>query len=125
MSKKSKEIEKQKQRIAKTEKEKRLNIINSYYKCTVCGAWIRYPSRKRHLGKEHNLFPDDIKSYFLNRKAVREEEKEKRIAKVLREEFEKKSCKPVNNFYKCGEKVSGAPLVKIIYNAVGTNRRKH
>lgn len=125
MSKKSKEKEKQKRKITKAANEKRLNIINSCYKCTLCGVWIRYSSRKRHLRKEHNLFPDDVKSYFLNRKAVREEEKEKRIAKVIREEFEKNADRPDNNFYKCGEKVCGAPFVKIIYNAVGTNRRKH
>ena len=78
MSKKSREIEKQKQRISKAEKEKRLNIVNSCCKCTICGAWIKYPSRKRHLRTEHNLFPEDIKSYFLNRKAARAEEREER-----------------------------------------------
>lgn len=125
MSKKTREIEKQKRKISKAENEKRLNIINSCYKCTICGTWIKYPSRKRHLKKEHNLFPEDIKSYFLNRKAAKEEEKEKRIAKVLRDEFERTSGQTDNGFYKCGEKVSGGPFVKIIYNAVGTNRRKH
>ncbi|MCX4335260.1 hypothetical protein [Duncaniella muris] len=125
MSKKSREIEKQKQRISKAEKEKRLNIVNSCCKCTICGAWIKYPSRKRHLRTEHNLFPEDIKSYFLNRKAARAEEREERIAKVIREEFERTSEKTDDGFYKCGEKVAGGPFVRIIYNAVGTNRRKH
>ena len=125
MNKRSREIEKQKRRIEKAEKEKRLGIINSCYKCTICGAWIKYPSRKVHLRREHNLFPEDIKSYFLSRKAVREEEREKRIAKVLREEFGNNSGINDNGYYKCGEKVSGGPFVKIIYNAVGTNRRKH
>ncbi|MDE7421397.1 MAG: hypothetical protein K2N35_14455 [Muribaculaceae bacterium] len=125
MNKRSREIEKQKRRIEKAEKEKRLGIINSCYKCTLCGAWIKYPSRKGHLRREHNLFPEDIKSYFLSRKAVREEEREKRIAKVLREEFGNNSGINDNGYYKCGEKVSGGPFVKIIYNAVGTNRRKH
>lgn len=74
---------------------------------------------------EHNLFPEDIKSYFLNKKAARAEEREERIAKVLKEEFEKTSGKTDSGYYKCGEKVSGGPFVRIIYNAVGTNRRKH
>ena len=125
MSKKSQESEKQKRKNAKAEKEKRLGIINSCYKCTICGAWIRYPARKGHLRREHNLFPEDIKSFFLNRKSVREEEREKRIAKILKEESERVSGRSDNGFYKCGEKVSGGPFVKIIYNAVGTNRRKH
>lgn len=110
MSKKSREIEKQKRKIVKAEKEKRLGIINSCYKCTICGAWIKYPSRKSHLRREHNLFPEDIKSYFLTRKAVKEEEREKRIAKILKEEFERSSGRSDNGFYKCGEKVSGAHL---------------
>lgn len=125
MSKKSREIEKQKRRVLKAEKEKRLNIINSSYRCTLCGAWIKYSSRKGHLRKEHNLYPEDVKSYFLSRKSVRDEEREKRIANILREEFERTSGKSDNDYYKCGEKVSGGPVVKIIYNAVGTNRRKH
>jgi len=125
MSKNSRNIEKQKRKISKAEKEKRLNIVNSCYKCTICGAWIKYLSRKRHLRKEHNLFPEDIKLYFLNRKAVRAEKREERIAKVLKEEFERTSENTDNGYYKCGEKVSGGPFVRIIYNAVGTNRRKH
>lgn len=125
MSKKSREIEKQKRKIAKAEKERRLGIINSCYKCTICGAWIKYPARKGHLRREHNLFPEDIKSYFQTRKAVREEEREKRIAKILKEELERTSGRSDTGFCKCGEKVSGGPYVKIIYNAVGTNRRKH
>ncbi|MDE7444858.1 MAG: hypothetical protein K2N15_04030 [Lachnospiraceae bacterium] len=125
MRKKSREIEKQKKKIANTEKERRLGIINSCYKCTICGVWVRYPARKGHLRKEHNLFPEDIKSYFLTKKAVREEEREKRIAKFLKEELESSPFRSDTGFYKCGEKVSGGPFVKIIYNAVGTNRRRH
>ena len=125
MSKKSREIEQHKRKFTKAEKEKRLGIINSCYKCTICGAWIKYPSRKGHLRREHNLFPEDIRSYFLTRKVAREEEREKRIAKVLKDEFSRTMSKANNGFYKCGEKVSGGPFVKIIYNAVGTNRRKH
>ena len=45
----------QKRRVLKAEKEKHLNIINSSYKCTLCEAWIKYPSRKWHLRKEHNF----------------------------------------------------------------------
>lgn len=126
MSKKSRELEKQKQRIAKAEKEKRLNIINSSYKCTVCGAWINYPSRKRHLRKEHNLSTEDVRSSFLSRSDVKrqqqESDREKRWTKLVKEI----STSPEERgYYVCGEKVSGAPFVRIIYNAVGTNRRKH
>ncbi|MDE6342833.1 MAG: hypothetical protein K2K93_11010 [Muribaculaceae bacterium] len=125
MSKDSGAKERQRRKIAKAEKEIRLRIINSSYKCTICGAWIKYQLRKRHLRREHNLFPDDIKSYFLDRKAVREEKKEERLSEILRAEYERCSGRAVNGHYKCGERVSGAPFVRIIYNAVGTNRRKH
>jgi hypothetical protein len=84
-----------------------------------------YPSRKRHLRTEHYLFPEDIKSYFLNKKAARAEKRAEKIAKVLREEFERTYEKTDDGFYKCGEKVSDAPFVRIIYNAVVTNRSKH
>lgn len=125
MSRKSISKEEQSRKISKAEKEKRLSIINSSYKCTICGEWIKYPSRKRHLRQKHNIFPEEIKSYFLNKKAVREEEKDKRISKILREEYERISERTDSGYYKCGEKISGGPFVKIIYNAVGTNRRKH
>lgn len=139
MSEKSGDKENPKKKLSKAEMKKRLNIINSSYKCTICGSWVKYPSRKRHLRKEHNLCPQDIKSYFLNKKAARDKDKiirekilNKEFRKDLRAEYEKNVAKRESGFtnhdsgfYKCGEKVSGAPFVKIIYNAIGTNRRKH
>lgn len=126
MSNKSKEIEKQQQRIAKANKEKRLNIINSSYKCTICGAWVKYPSRKRHLRIEHNLLTKDIRSFFLSKGDVKRKQKERIQERRWKKYIEEISTPPEERgYYVCGEKVSGGPFVKIIYNAVGTNRRKH
>ncbi|MDE6295547.1 MAG: hypothetical protein K2M03_05720 [Muribaculaceae bacterium] len=81
MKKKTRKEKRQEQKVSNKENEKRLNIINSSYKCTVCGAWIKYQSRKKHLRIKHNLFPEDIKSFFLNKKAVREQKKEEILQK--------------------------------------------
>lgn len=55
--------------------------------------YMWYLSRKRHLRTEHNLFPEDIKSYFLNKRLQEQKKREEKIAKVLREEFERTSEK--------------------------------
>ncbi len=113
----------QKRHRDKTERNIRDHIIKSSYKCSICGEWIHYPSRRSHLRKRHNIIVENPKPYFISKKQIWEEESEKRWKKYCKEELypdlEKKKK------YRCGEKVNGVPFMRIIYTSLESNRRKH
>ncbi len=105
------------------DRKKRENIVNSKYKCSICGELISYYSRRGHLRKFHQIYVEDPNPYFLNKKQIREKEIEKRWKEYCKElsipDTQKKDR------YRCGEKVNGTPFVRVIYTPIESNRRKH
>ncbi len=114
---------KRKQHWRDEERKKREHIVNSKYKCSICGELISYHSRRGHLRIFHRIFVDDPKPYFLSRKQIREKEREKRWEKYCKELSTPNTQRKEG--YRCGEKVNGAPFVKVIYTPIESNRRKH
>lgn len=117
--------ERQKQKLIKAEKERHQRILNSRLCCTLCGEWIQYPHKRKHLAKNHDLVVEDTRIYFKTIKEIRTQKRDEEIGKQMREQYEKNRLIDKSDSYTCGETVSGPPFVRIIYNPVGTNRRKH
>lgn len=127
MSTKKEKLRAEKQRIkaAKIEKVKRQQILQSRWRCNICGEWIKFSSKCKHLQKIHNIIVEDTSSYFKSAKEIRKERNDAVSGKQMRERYEKNMASADNETFTCGETVSGPPFIHIIYNPVGTNRRKH
>lgn len=117
--------ERQKQKLLKSEKERRQRILKSKLCCSLCGEWIPYTQKRKHLAKNHDLVVEDTRQYFKTVKDIRIQKRDAEIGKQMREQYEKNLLIDKSETYTCGETVSGPPFVRIIYNPVGTNRRKH
>lgn len=117
--------ERQKQKLLNAEKERRQRILNSKLCCTLCGEWVPYTQKRKHLAKNHDLEVEDTRQYFMTIKDIRIQKRDAVIGKQMREQYEKNQLTDRSETYTCGETVSGPPFVRIVYNPVGTNRRKH
>lgn len=117
--------ERQKRKAAEAEKKKRDHLLKSHWCCTVCGEWIPYTQKRKHLHGEHDLEVVDTHPYFRSVKDVIQAKRDAVLGKQMRAEYERNLLREEGENYTCGERVSGPPFVHIIYNPVGTNRRKH
>lgn len=117
--------ERKKQRATKAERERRQRILKSKLCCSICGEWVFYTQKRKHLAQNHDLEVGDTHPYFKTVKDIKIAKRDAVIGKQMREQYEKNQLIDRSETYSCGETVSGPPFVRIIYNPVGTNRRKH
>lgn len=118
-------IERQKQKATKAERERRQRILKSKLCCTLCGEWVPYTQKHKHLAQIHDIDRDETRQYFKTVNEIRIQKRDAAIGKQMREQYERNRLIDKSETYTCGETVAGPPFVRIIYNPVGTNRRKH
>lgn len=92
----------------------RFHRSNPEKRCAICGASVSIAKFRKHLEDTHELNEVvSLSDYFM---------KNHYKSEAHESWYRPNEVKPD---YACGSTVHGAPFVKIVYNPVATNRRRH
>lgn len=93
-------------------KKKQLHKPNKLV-CDICNNVVYSSEAAKHLRLQHGLVNYNILEHFHKLNGTR---------RVFKSWYRPDI---VENSHPCGSKLTGAPSIRIIYNAAETNRRKH
>lgn len=92
-------------------------------KCSLCGKLVHEHDLKFHLKIMHGKHKvENPRAFFLTKTEVLKARSE-RIHNQIQKATTRSHLAPDN--IPCGTVINGAPPVKIIYNPVATNRKRH